>query len=90
MRQNGLVARQKRRFKQTKDSEHAWPIASNLIAQDFRAEQPDRKWGADNPCIWIAQGWLYLAVVLDFHSRRVVGWATSDRLKRGRAVEAVH
>nr|WP_245885159.1 IS3 family transposase [Defluviimonas denitrificans] len=89
MRENGLVARQKRRFKRTTDSEHAWPIAQNLIAQDFSADAPDKKWGADISYIWTAQGWLYLAVVLDLHSRRVVGWATSDRLKRGLAVEAL-
>nr|WP_236628158.1 IS3 family transposase [Sulfitobacter sp. HI0129] len=89
MRENDLVARQKRRFKRTTDSEHAWPVAPNLLAQDFEAEQRDRKWGADIPYIWTAQGWLYLAVVLDLHSRRVVGWATSDRLKRSLAVEAL-
>lgn len=89
MRENGLVARQKRRFKRTTDSEHAWPVAPNLLAQDFEAEQRDRKWGADISYIWTAQGWLYLAVVLDLHSRRVVGWATSDRLKRSLAVEAL-
>lgn len=89
MRENGLVARQKRRFKRTTDSQHAWPVAPNLIAQDFRAEKPDRKWGADISYIWTAQGWLYLAVVIDLYSRRVVGWATSDRLKRSLAVEAL-
>jgi putative transposase len=89
MRENDLVARQKRRFKRTTDSEHAWPVAPNLLAQDFEAEQRDRKWGADISYIWTAQGWLYLAVVLDLHSRRVVGWATSDRLKRSLAVEAL-
>ena len=89
MRENGLVARQRRRLKRTTDREHAWPVAPNLLAQDFEAEQPDRKWGADISYIWKAQGWLYLAVVLDLHSRRVVGWATSDRLKRGLAVEAL-
>ena len=89
MRENGLVARQKRRFKRTTDSEHAWPVAPNLLAQDFEAEQPDRKWGADISYIWTSQGWLYLAIVLDLHSRRVVGWATSDRLKRSLAVEAL-
>lgn len=89
MRENGLVARRKRRFKRTTDSQHAWPAAPNLIAQDFRAEKPDRKWGADISYIWTAQGWLYLAVVIDLYSRRVVGWATSDRLKRSLAVEAL-
>jgi len=89
MRQNQLIARQKRRFKRTTDSEHAWPVAPNLIAQDFAADGPDRKWGADISYIWTAEGWLYLAVVLDLFSRRVVGWATSDRLKRDLAVEAL-
>jgi len=89
MRENGLVARQKRRFKRTTDSEHSWPVAPNLLAQDFQAERPDQKWGADISYIWTAQGWLYLAVLIDLYSRRVVGWATSDRLKRSLAVEAL-
>jgi putative transposase len=89
MRENHLIARQKRRFKRTTDSEHAWPVAPNLVAQDFAADGPDRKWGADISYIWTAEGWLYLAIVLDLFSRRVVGWATSDRLKRDLAVEAL-
>ncbi|MFD1752056.1 IS3 family transposase [Salipiger marinus] len=89
MRENQLIARQKRRFKRTTDSEHAWPVAPNHVAQDFSAEAPDRKWGADISYIWTAEGWLYLAVIIDLFSRRVVGWATSDRLKRGLAVEAL-
>lgn len=47
MRENQLIARQKRRFKRTTDSEHAWPVAPNLVAQDFTADGPDRKWRAD-------------------------------------------
>jgi transposase InsO family protein len=90
MRENPLIARQKRRFKRTTDSEHTWPVAPNLVAQDFTADGPDRKWGADISYIWTAEGWLYLAIVLDLFSRRVVGWATSDRLKRDLAVEALH
>lgn len=89
MKENKLVARQKRRFKRTTDSEHAWPIAANHVAQDFSAEAPDRKWGADISYVWTAEGWPYLAVIIDLFSRRVVGWAASDRLKRGLAVEAL-
>ena len=59
------------------------------MAQDFAADRPDQKWGADISYIWTAEGWLYLAVVLDLFSRRVVGWATSDRLKRDLAVQAL-
>jgi putative transposase len=74
MRENGLKARQKRRFKRTTDSHHAFPIAPNLIEQDFSAERPNQKWNADISYVWTNEGWLYLAVVLDLFARRVVGW----------------
>jgi transposase InsO family protein len=89
MRENGLVARQKRRFKRTTDSAHTWPIAPNLLEQDFTASRPDEKWGADISYIWTREGWLYLAVVIDLFSRRVVGWATADRLHRDLALSAL-
>ena len=69
MRDNGLKARQKRRFKRTTDSEHAWPIAPNLIDQDFTAQAPNQKWSADISYVWTREGWLYLAVVIDLFSR---------------------
>lgn len=59
MRENQLIARQKRRFKRTTYSEHTWPVAPNLVAQDFTADGPNRKWGADISYIWTAEGWLY-------------------------------
>jgi len=89
MREDGLVARQKRRFKRTTDSGHAWPVAPNLLDQDFTANAPDQKWGADISYIWTAEGWLYLAVVMDLFSRRVVGWAVNDRLKKDLALRAL-
>ena len=89
MRENGLAARQKRRFKRTTDSTHAWPVAPNLLDQDFAAEAPDQKWSADISYIWTAEGWLYLAVLIDLFSRRVVGWAVSDRLKKDLALRAL-
>jgi len=89
MRENGLVARQKRRFKRTTDSEHTWPVAPNLLDQVFQAEAPDQKWGVDISYIWTQQGWLYLSVVLDLFSRRIVGWATSDRLHKALALSAL-
>ena len=60
MRDNGLQARQKRRFKRTTDSHHAWPVAPNLLDQDFTAPGPDKKWGADISYVWTREGWLYL------------------------------
>ena len=89
MRENGLKALQKRRYKKTTDSSHGGPVAANLLDQDFGCDGPDQKWGADISYIWTAEGWLYLAIVLDLYSRRIVGWATSDRLKKDLALRAL-
>jgi len=89
MRENGLKARQKRRFKRTTDSHHPLPIAPNLLDQDFSAERPNEKWNADISYVWTGEGWLYLAVVLDLFARRVVGWAASDRLHKELPLEAL-
>ena len=89
MRENGMKARQKRRFKRTTDSLHAFPVAPNLLDQDFTATGPNQKWGADISYVWTREGWLYLAVVIDLFARRVVGWATSDRLHKELALSAL-
>ena len=89
MRQNGLKAFQKRRFKKTTDSAHGGPIAPNMLDQDFETTGPNQKWGVDISYVWTAEGWLYLAIVLDFFSRRIVGWAVSDRLKQDLALSAL-
>ena len=89
MRENGMKARQKRRFKRTTDSLHAFPVAPNLLDQDFAATGPNQKWGADISYVWTREGWLYLAVVIDLFARRVVGWATSDRLHKELALSAL-
>jgi putative transposase len=89
MRENGLKAWQKRRFKRTTDSHHAWPVAPHLIEQNFSAERPNQKWNADISYVWTSEGWLYLAIILDLFARRVVGWAVSDRLHKKLALEAL-
>lgn len=89
MRDNGLKANQKRRFKRTTDSHHTGSVAPNLLDQDFTCDGPDQKWGVDISYVWTAEGWLYLAIVLDFYARRIVGWASSDRLKRDLALRAL-
>ena len=89
MRENDLKARQKRRFKRTTDSEHSWPVAPNIIDQDFAADGPNQKWGVDISYVWTREGWIYLAVVIDLFSRRVVGWSVGDRLHRRLAIAAL-
>ena len=89
MRGMGLSARRRRRFRRTTDSAHAFPVAPNLLGRDFTASAPDRIWLADLTYIWTAEGWLYLAVVLDLFSRRVVGWAMADHLGHELALAAL-
>lgn len=89
MRDNGLKALQKRRYKKTTDSDHGGLVAPNLLDQDFACDGPDQKWGVDISYVWTREGWLYLAIVLDLYSRRIVGWETSDRLKKDLAGTAL-
>jgi len=81
MREDGLKAKRTRAFKKTTNSNHRLPIAPNVLEQDFSADGPDQKWSADISYIKTAEGWLYLAVILDLFSRRAVGWAMSDRMR---------
>jgi putative transposase len=89
MRENGLWARIRRRFRHTTDSRHKLPIAPNLLGQRFTATAPNQAWVGDITYIWTAEGWAYLAVLLDLYSRRVVGWALRRSLNRELAVAAL-
>ncbi len=89
MRENDLAARTRRRFRATTDSKHSFPIAPNLLERDFTATGPDEAWVTDITFLWTTQGWLYLAVILDLFSRRVVGWATSRNVDRHLALAAL-
>ena len=73
MRQNGIRIIRSRKFKRTTDSDHAFNIAPNLLQQDFSASAPNQKWAGDITYIWTREGWVYLAVIIDLFSRRVVG-----------------
>jgi putative transposase len=77
----GIGARPKRKFKATTDSEHDWPIAPNVLARDFTPTEPDRAWVADMTYIWTTEGWLYLAIIIDLFSRRVVGWSMAEHMR---------
>jgi transposase InsO family protein len=89
MRENGIQARVRRRFRHTTDSNHRLPVATNLLAQRFTATAPNQAWVGDITYIWTAEGWAYLAVLLDLFSRRVVGWALRKSLSRDLAVAAL-
>jgi len=80
MRQEGLIAVQRRKFRVTTDSKHGFPVAPNLLNRNFVTYGPNRIWVTDITYIWTLEGWLYLAFVLDLHSRGVVGLALSERI----------
>jgi putative transposase len=89
MRSMGLRARMPRRFRTTTDSRHTKRIAPNLLERDFAAAEPNRVLAGDITYIATSDGWLYLAVLLDLYSRRVVGWAMSDRIDTELALAAL-
>ena len=89
MHAGGLAARRRRPFRVTTDSAHARPVAPNLLARQFAPGTPQRGWVTDITFIATGEGWLYLAVILDLFSRRVLGWALSERLTSPLPLEAL-
>jgi len=89
MRKAGIRSRTKKKFKATTNSRHNFPIAPNLLNQDFNVDAPDRTWVGDITYIHTNEGWLYLAVLLDLFNREVVGWSASSRMTRQLAIDAL-
>lgn len=90
MRQEGLRASWKKRFRPSQGADHRLPTSPNVLARDFTAKSPNERWVGDITYIPTFEGWLYLAVLIDLHSRRVVGWATSERMTKQLATDALH
>ena len=90
MRHHGIRARVPRRYRVcTTDSKHSLPVAPNLLDQNFVADRPSRVWLADITHIPTAEGWLYLAVILDLFTRKVVGWAMRDHMRAELTIAAL-
>lgn len=89
MRQAGIRAKAPRRFRVTTDSDHTRPVASNVLNREFIVSRPNEVWASDITYVWTAEGWLYLAVILDLHSRLVVGWSTSARIDTDLVLESL-
>jgi len=88
MRENGIASKTHRRFKVTTNSDHKRPVAPNLLKRNFTASAPNKVWTSDITYIWTDEGWLYLAVVLDLYSRKIVGWSMSERMKDQLVIDA--
>ncbi len=85
----GIQVKPKARFVVTTDSDHGLPVAENLLQQDFSASAPNRRWVTDITYVATAEGWLYVAAIIDLFSRRVVGWAMQDRMDRSLVLAAL-
>jgi putative transposase len=82
MRTCGIKAKRRRKYCVTTDSKHNLPVAANLLDRQFFSAGPNQVWASDITYIWTMEGWLYLAAVIDLHSRMVVGWSMGERLDR--------
>ncbi len=80
LRENGLNHRMKKKFRITTNSKHNHNVSPNLLNRDFSATAPNQKWVSDITYIWTAEGWIYLCVIIDLYSRKVVGWSVSSRI----------
>lgn len=85
----GLRPVYKRRYRNTTDSDHALPVAPNVIARQFDGWAPDQAWVGDVTYVATQEGWLYLAAMLDLGSRRIVGWSMNDRMTSGLVCDAL-
>lgn len=80
MKEAGVWVRSKKKYKVTTDSDHKQPVYENLLKREFDVAQPNHAYVADITYIWTSEGWLYLAVVIDLFSRKVVGWSMGSRM----------
>ncbi|CAM4378904.1 MAG: IS3 family transposase ISAzvi9 [Legionellaceae bacterium] len=89
MKEMGLVAVAKKKFKVTTDSEHNLPIYKNILSCDFSTTGMNQKWACDITYVHTKEGWLYLAVVIDLYSRAIIGWSMSNRMKKTLVCDAL-
>jgi putative transposase len=89
MREAGLITKFKRKYVTTTKSNHSHSIAENILNREFQADKPNQKWVSDITYLDTSEGWLYLAVVLDLFSRKVIGWAFSSRLETSIVLDAL-
>lgn len=89
MRKNGIRAVQARKFRSTTDSDHTQPIAENVLGREFAVENADTAWCGDITYIWTTHGWLYLAIIMDLCTRRIVGWSARTTMHRNLVLDAL-
>jgi len=89
MKELGIRAKHKKKYKVTTDSWHHYPVAENLLNRNFNPSGPNQCWVADISYIYTREGWLYLAAVMDLYSRKLIGWAMGKRLTKDLVIKAL-
>lgn len=89
MKKLGLRVKTKRKYQVTTDSKHALPVADNVLNRAFSPSAPNQVWATDITYLWTQEGWVYLAVVIDLHARRVVGWSMDRRMHKALVIRAL-
>jgi len=89
MREAGVRARYRKKYKVTTNSNHKQPVFENVLDREFAAAGPDQAYVSDITYIWTQEGWLYLAIFIDLFSRRVVGWSMGSRMKARLVTDAL-
>jgi transposase InsO family protein len=90
MKEFGIRSKIKKKHKATTNSKHKLPVAENILNRDFAPERPDKAWASDITYIATGEGWLYLAVVMDLYSRKIVGWSMADHMRSDLVVDALN
>jgi putative transposase len=90
MKEFGIRSKTKKKFRVTTDSKHDHPVAKNILNRDFSPTGPNMVWAGDITYVWTEEGWLFLAVLLDLFSRKVIGWAMDERMTKNLALSALH
>lgn len=89
MQELDIQAVAKKKYRATTDSTHSKPVAFNYLNRDFTAEKPNKSWVADITYIWTAEGWLYLATIMDLFSRKIISWSLRNRLTKELVIAAL-
>ena len=90
MRENAIVAQRQRQYKRATETRHGRNISENILNQNFHVEQPNKVWASDMSVFWTGSGWIYLAIVMDLYSRRIVGWAMKNRMTEELTINALN
>ena len=89
MKKAGVFVKRRKKFTITTESKHNFPVAPNLLNRNFQVDRPDAVWCSDISYLCTIEGWLYLTVIIDLYSRKVVGWSMSSRMKASLATEVL-